>query len=157
MTTHQNEIHAKKVEEWELAVASLVSVEERPSLFAKAIQAIEGRSLATLSSVTVLVVIDRAIELTKMKYSCLSNVKAYPDGMDLDDFLRNSAVTSAEQVTVLRELLIVLLNLLGNITADILTSHLHEELAAVTAELTLKSSTHQTLLTMNLAKKQGQQ
>ena len=134
MTVHRKEIHIKQVEAWESRNAKDVSEKELPKLYAKAIQAIERRSLGTLSSVTVLVVVDRVIHETKEKFPLLNRIKTVSNGIDFSALFEATDVGSVELQQALRELLIELLSVLGNITADVLTSPLHKELMGVTNE-----------------------
>lgn len=157
MTVHRNDIHTKQVEAWELKNAKSVSAEERPQLYAKAIQAIERRSLATLSSVTVLVVIDRAICETIEKYPALARIKVTPKGLDFSALLDDPDESADELAQAFRELLTELLNVLGNITADVLTIPLHKELMEVTNERPLFAAETKTLHAVNSANKKREQ
>jgi hypothetical protein len=108
-------------------------------LFGCAIQAIEKRSLVTLSSITVSVVVDRALHESKENFPILSEITTGPKGLNLDALHEmGTHHTSEELREALRCLLVELLNVLGNITADILTIPLHRELMEVTCELALK-------------------
>jgi len=152
MTVHRNILHTEQVEAWEMKNAQSVSSKELPQLYAKAIQAIEQRSLATLSRVTVSIVIDRALHEIKEKFPTLDQVKATPEGIDFSVLLGTPDLNSNELKNAFREVLIELLNVFGNITGNILTGPLHKELMAVTHERPLYSSVPQTLRSMNPAK-----
>ncbi len=153
MTVHRNESHKKQVEAWESRRAKNVSSAELPQLYAKAIQAIERRSLSTLSRVTVLVVVDRAIHETKEKFPILVQLKVGSECLEFDDLFDSPNVNLDELKNALRELLIELLNVFGNITADILTRPLHKELMDVTSERPLLVTVPHTLHSINAAKK----
>lgn len=157
MTVRRNDIHLKQVEAWELKNAESVSASERPRLYAKAIQAIERRSLATLSHVTVLVVVDRAICETIELFPVLSRIKATTKGLDFSALLSDPDENRDELANAFRELLIELLNVLGNITADVLTIPLHKELIEVTNERPLFVAETQTLHSVNSATKKREQ
>ncbi len=134
MNVHRKDSHAKQVEAWVNKNAKSVSKKDLSHLYAKAIQAIERRSLATLSGVTVLVVVDRAIYETKEKFPLLCLVKSKAEGIDFSAIFKKTDVNSDDLNNSLRELLVCLLNIFGNITADILTIPLHAELMEVTIE-----------------------
>ncbi|MGZ6442268.1 MAG: hypothetical protein ACXWRU_19585 [Pseudobdellovibrionaceae bacterium] len=148
MTVHRSDAHAKQVDLWVSRNAKDLSAKERPHLYAKAIQAIERRSLNTLSSVTVLVIVDRAIHETKENFPLLTQVKSEAEGIDFSALFDKPDTNYEELECALRALLIELLSVLGNITADVLTVPLHKELMDVTIE---------PLHTMNSVKKKNRE
>jgi hypothetical protein len=132
MNAHRNETHSKQVAIWESESAKGVSASNRVKLFVDAIKAIERRSLATLSNVTMMVVEDRAVHESKTKFPVLSELKIGYDGIDFTELLKSNNGNQSELIcNALRFLLIELLNVVGNITADILTAPLHQELMTV--------------------------
>lgn len=157
MSIHRNELHGKIVSEWEKANGKDLSAEDLTLLYAKAIQAVEKKSLITLSSITVLVVVDRSIHEAKLHHPFLTEVKATPEGVNFSRFLKLTDLSAEQQGVALRELLIDLLNVLGNITADILTSSLHSELFKVNKETKLIVTAKPILRAVDTTKKgQGQ-
>jgi len=135
MNVHRIDAHEKQVRIWETENAKGLSKEQLVPLFAKAILAVEKRSLVTLSSVTVMVVADRAIHESKEKHPILANIKIDPNGMDFSELLKmNNSQVAEEACDALRYLLMEYLMVLGNITAQILTTALHRELMMVTGE-----------------------
>jgi len=156
MIVHRSEMHANKVAEWEKLNAATVSSEQRPQLYAKAIQAIHRRSLANLSSITMLVVLDRAIHEAAEAHPVLLEVKPSFDAIDFSALFRSAEFDGKQLGDALRELLIAILNVIGNITADVLTTPLHNELLNVTAERTLIVPAQKTLREMNSAKNREQ-
>ena len=133
MTAKTNEAHIKQVEAWERKNVHGLSLEKQVKLFGKASHAIEQRTLKTLSSVTLQVVIDRVLHQSTNKFPLLSEVKLEPQGLNFEVLIRNSKNHNSEQLReALRCLLVELLNVLGNITAEILTVPLHKELHNVT-------------------------
>jgi hypothetical protein len=157
MIVHRNGLHASQVDAWEAKNGQSVSAKELPFLYAKAIQAIEQRSLSTLSRITMQVIVDRALHEATEKFPALSDVKAGSEALDFTDFLNKSDLTPEELKLPLRELLIDLLNVLGNITADILTTPLHRELMDVSNDRPLTKALSQTLRAMNSVKKNREQ
>jgi len=135
MTAKINDLHIKQVEAWERKNADGLSLEKQLKLFEKAFHAIEQRTLKTLSNVTFQVVLDRVLLQNTDKFPFLSEVKLEPQGLNFEVLIRNSASHNSGQLTeALRCLLVELLNVLGNITADILTEPLHKELHKVTSD-----------------------
>jgi hypothetical protein len=154
MTAHRNDTHAKLAASWADKNGKGLSSGQLVQLFGKAIQAIEQRSLVTLSIVTVTVVIDRALYESKDTFPLLSEIKIESGRMNLSGLLDNSAHHEPEELRkALLHLLIELLNVLGNITADILTTPLHKVLMEVTGEPASASTGHQALRVMNASKK----
>lgn len=144
MTVPRNEAHSKHVQAWVIQNAGSLSVEPLLRLFEKAFHVLEQRSLATLSSVTVLVVIDRALHESQLKFPVLEKLIITPEGIKFSALV-SSAAANDQLREALSALLIELLNVLGNITADILTPALHSELLTVTANSIAKPDEPQKL------------
>jgi hypothetical protein len=155
MIVHRSEAHANEVEAWEKRNAASVSPDLLPQLYAKAIQAIHRRSLANLSGITMLVVLDRAIHEVAERHPSLLEIKAGSEAVDFGNFFRRNEIGSAQLSAALRDLLIAVLTVIGNITADVLTKPLHDELMTVTTERTLVPA-QTTLRSMSGAKNREQ-
>lgn len=153
MTVHRNSTHEKQVQAWEKENTQGLRPDQLVQLFGSAIQAIEQRSLVTLSIVTVQVVVDRALHESLGKFPLLSAVQLEPQGLNFSGLVQTSEHTKADDVRdALRHFLVELLNVLGNITADVLTDPLHKELMGVTCERALKTSEVQNLQSRNTSK-----
>jgi hypothetical protein len=153
MNSQPFETHKKQVELWEDKNTKGLSAKKIVQLFGAAIHAIEQRSLFTLSSITVTVVADRVLYESTDKFPILAGVKIEPKGMSLAGLLDQSEKVNPEELrNALHHLLVELLTVLGNITADILTAPLHAELMQVTREGALKDSGTQNLRAVNSAK-----
>jgi hypothetical protein len=135
MTIHRSKNHLEQVEAWEKVNCENLSAQETVSIYSTAILAIRQRSLATLSSVTLTVVEDRALHQSLEKYPFLSEIKLLADGINFDDLHKASGrIRVPELKEAMRHFLIEFLTVLGNITADVLTAPLHRELTQVTRE-----------------------
>lgn len=133
MTIHRNSSHSEQVEAWGKKNCENLSSEAIVQIFLLALIAIHKRSLVTLSSVTVLVVADRALHVSKEKFPLLSEITIDPNGFNLTGLLRSGFSPVPQELrNSLEHLLIEFLNVLGNITADVLTAPLHAELKKVT-------------------------
>lgn len=122
------DIHDKIVAELEGRHEKL-SPEERVLLLQKVILAVELRASVTLSQVTMLVVLDRVLRQSLEKFPVLSSVTS----SNLINFKNLDTHKNPEELsTALRFLLLELLRVIGRITADILTTPLHQELIKVT-------------------------
>lgn len=135
MTFYRTDLHTQQVEEWASQDADKLSAKMQVQLYAMAVEAIEIRSRNTLSSVTVLAVVDRVIHESKEKIPILFPVTIDSNGMNLSGLLETcEACKKADLSKALRFLLTELLTILGDITADILTDPLHQELKKVTSD-----------------------
>ena len=100
-----------------------------------------------------MVVVDRAIHESKGEFPMLSQIKSEAGGINFGGLLEKTDTIKADELRLaLRDLLIELLRVFGNITADILTVPLHQELMSVTNDSPLKASLPQALRAMNPAK-----
>ncbi len=122
-----------QVEIWEKKNVEGLRISEKAELYCKAIYAVEQRTLKTLSSVTLEVVLDRALIQSQEKFSLLTSIKVLPKGLEFSDFLKSEHFQkpNEELIHALRHLLVEILTVLGNITAGILTKPLHDELSKV--------------------------
>ena len=141
MTVHQNDIHTKVVSAWEEKNTKALTSEQLVQVFGSAIRAIEQRCLITLSSITVKVVVDRVLHESTEKFSILSKVSIESAGLDFSALLKMGVDEKTEELRkALHYLVVELLAVLGNITANILTVSLHKELMSVTRESALEVS-----------------
>ena len=130
MMHHQYDMHAKQVELWEKKYLANSSVHEQLELFEKALYAIVTRANATLSKITIEVVLDRVLYQSTEKYSQLSLVE-----IQNGQFIVKSMKLADEGwLPAVRYLLIELLGVFGRLTAEILTIPLHKELMQVSSE-----------------------
>ena len=135
MTSHRNSSHSEQVEAWGKKNCENLPSEVIVQIFGSALSAIQKRSLVTLSSVTVLVVADRALHQSKEKFPFLSAITIEPHGFSLTGLVKSDVSAGSQSLREsLEHLLIEFLTVLGNITADVLTAPLHEELKKITVE-----------------------
>lgn len=123
----------QQVELWEIKVTQGLNDSQKAQLFCKAIFAVEERTLKTLSSVTLEVVLDRALHQCKKKYAFMSLVKIESKGLNFNELLNSEHFRNPTEnlVEALRSLLIEILTVLGNITGGILSGSLYNELNKV--------------------------
>lgn len=141
MIVHRNESHANQVNEWDAKICAGLDLKSFVRTYECAIQAVENRSLITLSSVTLKVVVDRALNESIEKFALLSWATVEPERIDLSRLLEKCESYDPTEIRkALRFLLIKILNVLGNITADVLSPALHSELMLVNAETILAPS-----------------
>ncbi len=131
MTAPQTDIHSKNVEDWFKLNAKNLSPTQQILLLEKAINAIEERACVTLSSITLMVVLDRVLHEGQQKFQLLSQVT-------LDQHFMNFKAVDKEKnteetIAALTNLLVELFRVLARLTAHILAQPLHNELMKVTS------------------------
>lgn len=146
MTSQRNESHIQQVVVWETRNCDGLPAKSLARIYGCGIQAVERRSLVTLSRVTVKVVMDRVLHEGRTKFALLKSLVLEPDYLDFSQLIDKCENHDTEELrSALRFLLVELLNVFGNITAEVLTIPLHQELMAVTVESVLRISNSQPL------------
>lgn len=134
----QDNAHEELISLWEEQNIKGLRNEQLIQLYGSAFGAIERRCLATLSSVTINVVIDRVLHLGSKKYSFFSLVTIEPSGLSLKGLMQKNENYKTEELRDgLTYLLLEFLTVIGNITSDVLNESLHKELMEVTSESVL--------------------
>lgn len=138
MNSHRNEAHLLIVKQWDADNATDLQAQDLVTLYALAFHVLCERTLATLSSITVQVVIERVLHEGATHFEVLANVRTQEDGFNFSGLIENHKNYSAADIrSALQNLLSELLSVIGNITAEILTKSLHAELMTVTAKIFL--------------------
>jgi hypothetical protein len=127
-------IHIKCVREW-MKHAAPVSPEELTGLFEKAMTALWQRSHSALGDITVAAIVDRVLYNATEKYSALGSLKLGANGIDFTEFRQHAgSINDRELKEAIEFVLVELLTVVGNLTAEILTPALHCELSSMTAK-----------------------
>ncbi len=143
MNRDQSPLHAKQVDAWMEGVLSGLPEEQQLRTFERAFQALQKRILQTLSEVTLMAVLDRALHEGKQKFPLLSGLKIDASEISLDELLSTQKNLNAGNVIdALRFFLIEVLTILENLTAGILNKPLYKELSQITAAIPSKSRNH---------------
>ena len=132
MTTVHSDHHLA-VAAWFQRAAQGRSVESLIEACEAAFAALWQRSHLTLGEVTLTAIVDRVLHTAQEQFPFLASVEV--DGAGLRCYpLRSQAGLREDDVsTAIRFLLMEFLTVLGNLTAEILTSALHAELANLPA------------------------
>lgn len=102
-------------------------------LFEGAFNAIWRRAQATLGDVTLTAIVNRVLYNATEQYPALSVLKVTGDGIDCSEIDRAlDGLAPQPLADGLRYVLVELLTVIGNLTAEILTPALHEAVSAVT-------------------------
>lgn len=132
MTSESDERHSKQVDAWIATHAGELPSEKLLLLFGEAVRAIRKRAAVTLSEVTLDAIFGRVLYTSQKKFPLLSKLKNESTG--LDDLLAHAEDIDRDEIQeAFRFFLVNLLTILGNLTADILTKPLYQELFKVTA------------------------
>lgn len=154
MKADQNYTHKELVNLWEEKNTKDLRDEQLIQVYGGAFQAIERCSLATLSRVTINVVIDRVLHLGSGKFPILLLVEIELSGLSLKGLIQNIKNYKTEEIKeTFSYLLVEFLTVIGNITSDVLTASLHKSLMGVTSESALEILEVQSLRSINSTKK----
>jgi hypothetical protein len=125
-------VHIKHVIEW-MKLGSRVSPEELARLFEEAMTALWRRTYSALGDITVAAIVDRVLYNATEKYSVLSALKLDANGVNFAEFREKARSSSDRELReAIQFVLVELLTVVGNLTAEILTPALHSELSKVT-------------------------
>jgi hypothetical protein len=124
-------VHIRCVGDW-MKHAARVPPEERTGLFEKAVTALWLRTHSALGDITVAAIVDRVLCNATEKYPVLSSLKLDTSGISFEEFRQQAAsINDRELIEAFEFVLVELLTVVGNLTADILTPALHSELSSV--------------------------
>jgi hypothetical protein len=122
--------HAALVDAWLKRSAKDLSSEDFLRLFEAALAALWTRTTTTLGEVTLTAIAERVLYNASKKFPLFSSLKVEPTG-GIRFRERSNPVHDSELVAGIRFVLVEFLTVLGNLTAEILTSELHSELSNV--------------------------
>jgi hypothetical protein len=128
--------HAAVVDAWMKQVIDAADPADAVDLFRAAIEALWGRTVTTLGSVTLIAIAERVLSTATCRYSFLAAVNPRANGdarwkQQLRE--RLTAVPRPELIEGLRFALVELLTVIGRLTAEILSPDLHAALGEVAA------------------------
>lgn len=137
----QDNAHKELITFWVEQNTKGLRNEQLVHLYGSAFGAIERRCLATLSSVTINVVINRVLHLGLKKYPFFSLLTIEASGLSFKGLMAKKENYKTEELRDgLSYLLAEFLTVIGNITSDVLSESLHKELKKVTGQNSLNSS-----------------
>jgi hypothetical protein len=87
------------------------------------------RAGATLSDITLVAILDRVVVNTGKKYPNFGGLSVEANGRIVVGSLRDPSIDRATLIAGMRFALVELLTVVGNLTAEILTPALHEQLS----------------------------
>jgi hypothetical protein len=115
--------------------ASRISPEDLAGPFEQAMTALWHRTHVVLGDITVAAIVDRVLYNATEKYSVLGSVKLDASGINFEEFRQKAgSIPDRELKPAIEFVLVELLTVVGNLTAEILTPALHSELSSVNAK-----------------------
>ena len=127
-------LHIRCVSDW-MKHTKHVSPEELAGLFEKAVTVLWQRTYSALGDITIAAIVDRVLYNATEKYSVLGSLKLDSGGIRFVEFRQQAAsINDRELKEAIQFVLVELLTVVGNLTADILTPALHSELSRVTVK-----------------------
>ena len=126
--------HHETVRAWMSRAAGLPS-DQLAHLFEQAVSVLWRRACPTLGDVTLTAIADRVLYNAAEKFPVFDALKLSADGVDYAEFRERAGRLSDRELTGgVQFVLVELLTVIGNLTADILTPALHAELSKVTKD-----------------------
>jgi hypothetical protein len=122
--------HARLVDDWLVRAAGGLSTDQLVRLFQDALSTLRGRTLNTLSELTLHAILDRALHQGRSKYPILAGVTLGPNGISLEG-VSVAGSSPAEATEAFRFLLLEYLTIVGNLTGGIMIQPLHRELSKI--------------------------
>jgi hypothetical protein len=103
------------------------------NVFEAAFNAVWRRAQLTLGEVTLTAIVNRVLYITSERYPVLADLRLSADGIDCAELNQRLArIARPPLAEGLHFVLVELLTVIGNLTAEILTPALHEALSTVT-------------------------
>jgi hypothetical protein len=125
-------VHIKYVREWMKPLSGLSS-DQLAGLFEKAMTALWHRTYSALGDITVAAIVDRVLYNATERYPVLGSLTLETTGVNFAEFRKQAGSISKGGLREAIQFVIVeLLTVVGNLTAEILTPALHSELSKVT-------------------------
>jgi hypothetical protein len=127
-------VHSRYVSEW-MKRFSQVPAEELAGFFENAMIVLWRRTYSALGDITVAAIVDRVLYNATEKYSILSSLKLGTSGVNFSEFRQKAgSINDRELKEAMQFVLVELLTVVGNLTAEILTPALHSALSSVTVK-----------------------
>jgi hypothetical protein len=128
----EDEDHRAFVAAWLAQAGEGLSPERLVQLFEAALGALWRRCHITLGEVTLGAVVDRVLQDATEKFPLIAQIEVKESGVDFARLHANASVLEGEELAGgIRFVLTHFLELLGSLTAEILTPALHAELSQV--------------------------
>jgi hypothetical protein len=135
---HEENSDAVCVDAWLKRVAPIshpVTADSLLRLFERALDAVWREASESLGEVTLTAIATRVVFMSKERFPGLSGISIKPGGISLNAGRDRARISSAHELREsLRFLLIELLRVLGDLTANVLTPWLHAEFSKVALE-----------------------
>jgi hypothetical protein len=125
--------HSNHVNTWMTREAKGLSSDQLAQLFERASGALWQRAYFTLGDLTLTAIVDRVLHNATEKFPVFGSLKLDGNGITYAGFRESaSGVSKRELANAIQFILVELLTVIGNLTAEILTPFLHSELSKIT-------------------------
>jgi hypothetical protein len=126
--------HSKRISAW-MAQATVLSSDQLAQLFEQAIGALWRRAFFTLGDLTLAAIVDRVLYNATEEFPVFGSLKLDANGINCAEFRKQAKDTGDRELTeAIQFILVELLTVIGNLTAEILTPALYSELSTITVE-----------------------
>jgi hypothetical protein len=127
--------HAAFVEAWMAQATKNLPVAGRVEFFDRTFAALWRRTSVTLGEITLWAIVNRVVRSGRERFPALSALKVERGGISFTAMGDGASETDiAHTDAALRFLLVELLTVLGNLTGEILTPELHDELSRLVGD-----------------------
>ena len=127
--------HATVVTAWFARLPPSLSSAEELALLERAVAAVWGRACQTLGETTIAAITDRVLSVTAARFPLLSGLAIDGCGIGWDSLSAHGSDLSRVEIRSAVEVVLVeFIQVVSNLTADILAPALHAELAGIQAE-----------------------
>lgn len=126
--------HGQHIREWMRQTAGLSS-NQMAQLFERAIGALWNCAYLTLGDLTLLAILERVLDGATEEFPLFATLKLDADGVNCTEFReRATDVGDLRLAEAIQFILVELLTVIGNLTAEVLTPTFYSELSKVTVK-----------------------
>ncbi len=124
----QNSYSAQQIDAWLEEAAKGLPAQRLASLFGNALKAFSKKASRTLNKVTLMAIVDRVVYQSRDRYPLLGKLKIDSNGISIEQFKSQFEQADPVELTkAFRYLFLELFNILGDLTADIVTTSLQNQ------------------------------
>jgi hypothetical protein len=129
-----NKVHADRVAAWIAKSSKGLPPDQLVKLFEQAFTALWHRSRLTISTITLVAIMDRTLFNSTEHFPVLLALKVDKAGLSFDEFRKQSHLGEKDLIEAFQCLLIEFLTITGSISGEIVTPYLYDELSRVVLE-----------------------
>jgi len=135
--------HTNHVNTWMAQAANGLSSEQMLQLFERAVGALWNRAYLTLGEITLTAIMDRVLYSAAEKFPPFESLKVEPTGVDYRKLReRHEVFNQGELAEGIQFVITEFIEVIGSLTAEILTPALHAEISRVSLKREEPSRKH---------------